>query len=234
MPVVYDICLGAVFDHPKDSFWMEKQFKLMNHYSKKAYTAAWYAIQFKMHYYHSKEQGWLKKFDTMMRERDASLIETYKLSKKYEDNIYRADNDQTCECKPIQTAIKEDLVTLFGLSIIIENFMLFNNLRFDTMEVGTNNADPHGGDKSLYAPVVSVSITDKGFAIPYGTEARHGAPFLASLVSVNVGEVAVKDSLSGKPYSRSTFPDDKIIEHVSTFDAYSINHITQLKAIEAI
>jgi hypothetical protein len=99
------------------------------------------------------------------------------------------------------------------------------------MVAGTGNSDPFGGEKMLENEVTFVSITQEGYAIPYGIEARHGAPFLATEVTNNVAEIGIRDSLTTRLYSRSVFPEDRIIEHVQNFDAYSINHITLLKAI---
>lgn len=231
LPAVYDITLGAAFDHPKDSTWMQSRFKLMNHYSRKAATAAWYAIQYKMRYYYDQDKRAMRLSDMFMQERNRHLIDGYKVCKDFENNIWRAENDQTCICKPIQIAIKEDLVTSFGLTIMVENFMLFNNVRFDFLDYGTGKAPAFGGDRALALLAGSVSILQEGVSIPYGTEARHGAPVLASTASNQIAEIGIRDSISGKLYSRSVFPSGKIIDHVQNFDAYSVLHIAQLKAL---
>jgi hypothetical protein len=184
-----------------------------------------------MRYYQNGKIEELKNAQLHFLKRNVFLKEAYKRVTAFENNVLRAANDQTCEVKPSQTAIKADLVTNFGLTIMVENFMVFNSLRFDMMDAGTSDADPYGGDKQLLALVTSVSIPNEGYAIPYGVEARHGAPFLASLATANVKEVGIRDSISNRLFSRSKFPEDKIIEHEKDFDAYSINHITQLKAI---
>jgi hypothetical protein len=230
-PNCTDICIGAAFDHPKDSAWMVKQFKLMNHFYKRAYIHGWNLSAYRMRYYQNGRVEELEKARLHNLKRNMFLKQAYKLVTAYENNILRAHNDQTCAVKPIQTTTKADLVTNFGLTIMIENFMVFNNLRFDMMDAGTGDGDPYGGDKQLQAITTSVSIPNEGYAIPYGVEARHGAPFLASVVTADVAEVGIRDSVSGRLYSRSVFPEDRIIEHEKDFDAYSINHITQLKAI---
>jgi len=224
-PAAYDYCLGASWDVGPDTEWMQKQFKYFNQQSRMAYMWANQSNNYKL-------QGLVDKAKAAMVHARDFQTSCYKASKAFEQNIVRAFYDQTCRLvKPRQAAISFDLVTTFGLTTIVENFMLFNTLRYDTLEAGTGTGTPFGGDLALQTPVASTSIITEGFALPYGVEARHGAPFLASLVDNDIAEVGIKDSVSTKLYSRSVFPSDAIIEHIQAFDTYSILHITLFKAV---
>jgi hypothetical protein len=224
-PAAYDYCLGASWDVGNDTCWMQKQFKYFNQQSRMAYMWANQSNNYKF-------QGLIDKARAAMEYARDFQTSCYKASKAFEQNIVRAFYDQTCRLvTPRQAAISFDLVTTFGLTTIVENFMLFNTLRYDTMEAGTGSGTPFGGDLGLQTPVTSTSIIQEGFALPYGVEARHGAPFLASIVDNDIKEIGIKDSVSTKLYSRSVFPSGSTIDHIQAFDTFSILHITLLKAV---
>jgi hypothetical protein len=220
-PAITDFAIGATFDISYQQE-LNKLWKKFNWLSRKAYQSASRMIR-------ARYNPTLYQF--FREKRDEFNNELYHAVTEYEDQLLRAKTDRTNYLKPNAVAIGKDLITNQGINTIVENFMLFGATRIDTMEAGTGESVAYGGDKGLETLVASVSIPLYGFQAPYGIEARHGAPFLASMVSTDVAEIGLKDSISGRYYSRSVFPVGDIITHTKDFDVYSVLHISLCKAV---
>lgn len=221
-PAITDIWINAQFDVRFEPA-LKKQFNLMNYYYRRAY-------KFARRMMNSKSKS---VYLNMLEKRDEANNQAYILVTNFETEILRWFKDQTCHLteNPIAVVPIKDLVTNQGLNTIVENFMLFGTGQNDTMEIGSGQAPPFGGDKALETIITSTSISQFGFRVPYGIEARHGAPFLASVATSDIGEVGIKDSILGRYYARAVFPADKVIEHITGFDVYSILHISLFKAV---
>jgi hypothetical protein len=221
---IYDIILGATWDK-KDWPFVEKSFRYFNN-----------------KYWIIKEIG-----RTIRAQFDNPILYKYwkgKLNEvrnelmphihSFDERITRKFNDQSPldNVEPIQSEIGKDLVTVRGLQTIVDNFMLLDVVKYTALATGTGGSTPFGGDMALQAQNAEVSIEDEGFAISYGTEARHGCPFPASLATANVKEVGIKSvlGLTFDLYSRSMFPSNKVIAHANMQDIYTIQHISFFKS----
>ena len=220
-PALTDFAIGAKFDISFEPEFI-KLFKKFNFLYRKAYQSANRMIR-------SRYNPQMYLF--FQAKRDEYMSDLYHLVTEYEDQILRAKTDRTSILEPLQVSIGKDLVTNQGINSIVENFMLYGATRNDTMEAGTGTSTPFGGDKGLQTLVASVDMNKYGFQAPYGIEARHGCPFLASMVTADVAEIGIKDSVTGRYYSRSVFPVSDIISHSKDFDIYSVLHITLFKAV---
>lgn len=222
---IYDIILGATWDK-KDWPFVNKSFRYFN---KKYKEIQDLGKGIRAQRNNPVIYKWLK--EKLNITRNELMPHIY----SFDERITRKFNDQSPlydRHEPIQGEIGADLVTVRGLQTIVDNFMLVDVVQYKALATGTGSSSPFGGDAALQAQNAEVSIEDEGFAIAYGTEARHGSPFPATLATANIKEVGIKSQLGATfdLYSRSMFPSNKVIAHANMQDIYTIQHISFFKA----
>jgi hypothetical protein len=222
---IYDIVLGATWDK-KDWPFVNKSFTYFNKKSREIQELG-KAVR-ALHNNPVLQKKFKEKLNAVRNEVIPHIYHFDDLIiRKFQDQSF-ADN----EAEPIQGEIGFDLVTVRGLQMIVDNFMLLDVAQIKSLATGTGGSTPFGGDAALQAQNAEVSLEVEGFAIAYGTEARHGSPFPATLATANVKEVGLKTALGATfdLYSRSVFPSSKVIAHANLQDIYSIQHISFFKS----
>jgi hypothetical protein len=220
---VYDIALGATWDK-KDWPFVRKQFRYFNEQYRliRELSSVLRA--------NANNPNLYKYFRNKINQtRNELMPHIFNFDKKILRKYY---GQSVAEHEPIQGEIAADLVTVQGLTSIVDNFLLLDVMHYDALATGTGTGTPFGGDQAMQAQNAEVYLPDEGFVIGYGTEARHGAPFPASLATANVSEIGIKSQMGTTYtlYSRSKFPSNKVIAHANMLDIYTIQHISFFKS----
>ena len=164
-----------------------------------------------------------RKIETAEEERSTDLAENYELKLiRMLDGQYVQDTPT--DPKPLQAAIKLDVITNNGLVRIISILIGKTNIRFTHYASGDGATIATVGNTALQSEKFRISMATDGFRTAAGTVGRYGAVFIPSAPSHTVAEAGVVDQATGGTFlNRTLYASAQRIVHTIFLDFFTLS-----------